>query len=135
MLKIIYARRGTGKTKEMIKMANNDLNDAKGDIVFLDKDNHCMLDLHHDIRYINTQEYGKLTLEYLLGFVGGVMASDYDIEKIYIDGIPGLFNSEEIQEIVEKINKLANDREIKVVMSISGNKSEVPEYLKEYLLG
>ncbi len=135
MLKIIYARRGTGKTKEMIKMANADVNNVKGDIVFLDKDNHCMLDLHHDIRYIDVQEYGKLTLEYLLGFVGGVMASDYDIEKIYIDGIPGLFSNEELEVIVKRINKLANEREIKVVMSVSGDKSDVPEFLKEYILG
>ena len=133
MLKIIYAKRGTGKTKEMIGMANADIGNAKGDIVFLDKDNHCMLDLHHDVRYINTQEYRKLSLDYFLGFFGGVMASDYDIEKIYVDGIAGLFENDELEVIVQEIVKLAEKEQVAVVMSVSGNKNEIPEFIKEYL--
>jgi len=134
MLKIIYAKRGTGKTKEMIKRANADVGNLKGDIVFLDKDNHCMLDLHHDVRYINAQEHGKISLDYFLGFLGGVMASNYDIEKIYIDGIPGLFGNDELETIVKHIYKLAEKENIKVVMSVSGNKNDIPEFIKEYIL-
>lgn len=134
MLKIIYSKRGTGKTKKMIDRANSDVGKVKGDIVFLDKDNHCMLDLHHDIRYINAQEFGKLTREYFLGFLGGVMASDYDIEKIYIDGIPSLFTLAELEKIIKNVLKLAKQSDIEVIMSISGSKKETPEYIKEYLV-
>ena len=34
MLKVIYSRRGTGKTKEMIRLANADVENVNGDIVF-----------------------------------------------------------------------------------------------------
>jgi hypothetical protein len=134
MLKVIYARRGTGKTKEMIKMANADVGNVKGDIVFLDKDNHCMLDLHHDIRYINTQEYRKVSLEYFMGFIGGVMASDYDIEKMYIDGVPGLLSEEDLAIAVQNINKLAGSNNVEVIMSLSGKKDEMPECIKEFVV-
>jgi hypothetical protein len=134
MLKVIYARRGTGKTKEMIKMANADVGNVKGDIVFLDKDNHCMLDLKHDIRYINTQEYHKVSLEYFMGFIGGVMASDYDIEKMYIDGVPGLLSDEELKIAVESIVDLAKNNNVQVIMSLSGKKDEMPDFIKEYVV-
>ena len=133
MLKIIYSKRGTGKTKMMIDNANADVGNVKGDIVFLDKDNHCMLDLKHDIRYFNAQEFGKLTKEYFLGFFGGVLASDYDIEKIYIDGIPSLFNHDELECVIEKVSALAKQNNIEVIMSVSGGKKEMPEYIEEYL--
>ena len=133
MLKIIYAKRGSGKTKEMIKMANTDVENLKGNIVFLDKDNHCMLDLHHNVRYINAKEYGKLTLDYFLGFFGGVMASNYDIEKVYIDGIAGLLNDEELKIAIGYIARLAEKGGVKVVMTVSGNKEDMPEYVKEFV--
>lgn len=134
MLKIIYSKRGSGKTKRMIARANSDIQTANGDIVFIDRDNHCMLDLHHSIRYMNAQEYGELTVDYMLGFVSGVMASDYDIEKIYIDGVAGLFEIAELEVIVERISKLANKYNINVIISISGNKSDTPSFIKEYIL-
>ena len=133
MLKIIYAKRGSGKTKEMIKMANADVENLKGNVVFLDKDNHCMLDLHHDIRYINAKEYGKLSLDYFMGFFGGVMASNYDIQKIYIDGIAGLLDGSELKTAVEYVAKLAEKGGVDVIMSLSGNKDEMPDFVKEYV--
>ena len=81
-----------------------------------------MLDLHHDVRYINTQENGKITLEYFLGFLNGVIASDYDIEKIYIDGIPGLLNLEELEKVVENVISISEKESIDVVMSVSETK-------------
>ncbi len=134
MLKVLYSRRGTGKTKEMIKKANADVGTIKGDVVFLDKDNHCMLDLKHDIRYIDTQQYRKLSLEYFLGFIGGVMASDYDIEKMYIDGVPGLLSDEDLEAAVKYIGELAKNNNVEVMMSVSGKKDEMPEFIKEYVV-
>ena len=133
MLKIIYAKRGSGKTKEMIRRANTDVDNLKGNIVFLDKDSHCMLDLHHDVRYINTKEYGDITLEYILGFFGGVMASNYDIEKVYIDGIASLFEEDELKTLVETIAKVANKVQVQVTMTVSGSKNEMPEFIKQYV--
>lgn len=134
MLKIIYGRRGSGKTKKMIDRANSDIKNIKGDLIFIDKDNHCMLDLHHDIRYINAQEYGNLTQEYFLGFVCGVMASDYDIEKIYIDGIAGLFNIKSLEKTVDEMSSLANKYNVNVIMSISGSKKEIPSFIEKYII-
>ncbi len=133
MLKVLYSRRGTGKTKEMIKKANSDIGTVKGDVVFLDKDDHCKFDLHHDVRYIDTQQYRKLSLEYFMGFIGGVMASDYDIEKMYIDGVPGLLSEEDLRTAVKNIGELAKNNNVEVMMSISGKKEEMPDFIKEYI--
>jgi hypothetical protein len=134
MLKIIYGKRGSGKTKKMIDWANNDLKNTNGIIVFIDKDNHCMLDLNHDIRYINAKEYGEVTQESFLGFICGVMASNYDIQKIYIDGIPGLLDMDSLETVIDKISKLAIKHKVQVIISISGKKGDIPELAQKYIV-
>ncbi len=134
MLNIIYGKRGSGKTKKMINKANADVENRKGDLVFIDKDNHCMLDLHHSIRYINAQEYGKLTQDSFLGFVCGVMASDYDIEKIYIDGIAGLFKISSLEIIIKKISNMAEKYNVQVNMYVSGNRNNIPDCIEQHII-
>ena len=134
MLKIIYGKRGSGKTKTMLERANSEVSDKKGKLVFIDKDNHCMLDLHHDIRYMNALEYGEPAKDYFLGFLCGVIASDYDIEKVFIDGIPSLINENELEDFIIKTSEIAKNHEVEILIAISGTKESMPKYIKEYLL-
>ncbi len=134
MLKIIYGKRGSGNTKRMLEIANSDVATKKGDLVYIDKDNHCMLNLHHDIRYMNALEYVEKTQDYFLGFICGVIASDYDIEKIYIDGVSGVFKGNELENFVKETSQIAIKNEVQIIMAISGDKAEVPEHIKEYLI-
>jgi hypothetical protein len=62
------------------------------------------------------------------------MASNYDIDKIYIDGIPGLFDVDSLETIIDRIAKLAEKHNVQVIMSISGKKSDIPEFVKGYVI-
>ena len=134
MLKIIYGKRGSGKTKTLLERANSDVSNKKGDLVFIDKDKHCMLNLHHDIRYMDALEYGKITKEYFLGFLCGVIASDYDIEKIYIDGIPGMFEINALEELIQKTAQIAQKHDVEIIMAISEINEDMPEFIKEFVV-
>jgi len=136
MLEVIYGKRGSGKTKTLITAANAALKDCSGDVVYIDDDNRCILDLNHGIRFMNAKEYDIMTTTGLRGFICGVLASDYDIKEIFIDGFPkivGCEKPEELEETVKKIDEVGKKHNIKITISISGEQGMEPDFIKEYL--
>ena len=134
MLEVIYGKRGSGKTKLLIGKANAALKDCTGDIVYIDDDNRCILNLNHEIRFMNANEYDIMTTTGLRGFICGVLASDYDIKEIFIDGFPkivGCKSAEELEETVAKINEIGKKHNVKITASVSGEKGNEPEFIKE----
>lgn len=137
MLEVIYGKRGSGKTKKLIEIANSSVKQCSGDVVYIDDDNRCILDLNHKIRFMNAAEYDILSTVGLRGFICGVLASDYDIKEVYIDGFPKIVRCESAQDLgetIEKINGIATKNNIRVVVSISGEKGKEPDFIKEYLI-
>ena len=63
MIQVIHGKKGSGKTKRIIDMANDAIKDPHGDIVFVDDDNRYMFDLRHEIRFVNAGEFGMLGQE------------------------------------------------------------------------
>ncbi len=60
MIQVIAGKKGSGKTKRIIDMANVASRDSKHDIVFIDDDARYMYDLRHEVRFINAGEYGRV---------------------------------------------------------------------------
>ncbi|GAU79445.1 hypothetical protein [Fusibacter sp. 3D3] len=87
MVTLIAGKKGTGKSKEIVKMANDMVAQVKGDAIFIDDDNRAMYDLLHELRFINIKEFPIETGEEFLGFICGLISNNYDIQKIFIDGI------------------------------------------------
>ena len=136
MLEVIYGKRGSGKTKTLIEKANTALKECTGDIVYIDDDNRCILDLNHDIRFMNAKEYDIMTTTGLRGFICGVLASDYDIKEVFIDGFPkivGCKSADELEETIIKVNEIGKKHSVKITASVSGEKGKEPEFLKEYI--
>lgn len=136
MLEIIYGKRGSGKTKKLISQANTSVKDCVGDIVYIDDDNRCMLDLNHTIRFMSTDDYMEFSPCLFVGFLCGVLASDYDIKEVYIDGMPklvGLDDVSKLEDTIDKINTLAQKFNILVKVSISGEIKNMPDFIKPYI--
>ena len=53
MVQIIAGKKGKGKTKYLLDMANNAVKESKGSIVYLDKSSKHMYELSNKIRLIN----------------------------------------------------------------------------------
>ena len=56
-INIIYGEKGSGKTKKMVDSANRSVEEAKGVVVYIDKDNSRIHDLEHTIKLIDASEY------------------------------------------------------------------------------
>lgn len=132
MIRLIYGKKGSGKSKKLLDMANAEVSTAAGNLVYLDDDNRCMYDLQHEIRFINTGDYGIDNIDKLYGFVCGILSGDFDISSIYIDGLKKMVrgHDDELDALLKKFDNLFSD--ISAYIVISGSE-EPPEFLKKYI--
>lgn len=134
MIKLIAGEKGSGKSKNVVKEANNLVEEAKGSFVFIDDDNRIMYELNHKIRFINISEFPVETTSEFLGFVCGLISNNYDIERIYVDGI---FNTESMKEEemvkwFEEVEKLSDTFDVNFIVTLTYDE-QLPEKLKKYI--
>lgn len=134
MVKLIAGLKGTGKSKQVVKTANEHVLNAKGNIIYIDDDNRPMHELDHKIRFIDVSELPICIASEFFGFVSGIIASNYDIEHIYIDGV---FNKVEITEanlaiLFGRFEELSNKYGIDFTITLNVEES-TPESLKKYV--
>jgi len=132
MIQVIYGKKGSGKSKKLLDMANAEVEKATGNIVYLDDNNRCMYDLKHEIRFINTSDYSIDNTDKLYGFVCGILSRDFDISSVYIDGLKKIISKEEnLEKLIKKLDKVFDG--INAYIVISGSE-DAPEYLKKYVI-
>ena len=135
MVKLLIGRKGSGKTKQMIDLANQSLEQRDGSIVFINKDNRLMLDLKYRIRVVCMEEYRHITnIDEYIGFVYGVISSDHDIQVIFIDSILKHADVQinHLEEFLGRLSKISEMYGPDFVVSLSANQEEIGEYIKQY---
>lgn len=135
MIKIIYGAKGTGKTKQLINAANDNVKDAKGLSVFITDNKRCMYDVNRSIRFIDVTDWAVAGEEALCGFVKGVAACNSDHEYIYIDGVSRITGKgiKELAGIFYMLDKIAGENDITVTVTCSCDESELPDFVKRYV--
>ncbi|SHH65731.1 hypothetical protein SAMN02745135_01554 [Caloranaerobacter azorensis DSM 13643] len=136
MVKLVCGKKGTGKTKRLIKMANEDAKGTLGDIVFVDSDVRHMLDLNHKIRYVNAMEFEVKGIEMFHGFLCGLIAEDYDIEKIYIDAVYKIADIDLslLHKYIQRLENLSNKFKVDIILSLNIEGKDIPENIKKYVI-
>lgn len=135
MIKIIYGPKGTGKTKQIIDVANANAQGAKGLSVFITDNKRCMYDLNRTVRFIDTADYQVVGEDSLCGFIKGVAACNNDHEYIYLDGIARITGKplEGLGGIFYMLDKVAGDNDITMYITCSCEESALPDFIKKYL--
>ena len=136
MIQIIHGKKGTGKTKRILDMANQAITDQKGDIVFIDDDNRYMFDLRHEVRFVNAGEYGMVGPEMFLGFICGMIAQNFDVSHIFIDAFLKLVKVDikQTEWFFTRLEDLSEKHNISFVLSISGDDEDMPVYLQKFYI-
>lgn len=136
MIQIIYGKKGSGKTKRIIDMANEAVKAHEGSIVFIDDDNSYMFELRHQIRFINATEYAIKNTDQFLGFLGGILASNYDLSLLFIDGFLRIINEplDQMESFFELLEQYAEKAAVTLVLSVSGPDAEAPDFIKKYVI-
>ena len=137
MVQLILGKKGKGKTKIILDMVNKEVNDAKGNIVYLDKSMGHMYELNNKVRLINVLDYEIANADEFIGFIRGIVSQDHDLEQIYFDSflkIAQLEASDRIEEVVAELDQISDKYGFKIVASVSLDESELPEALKSKVI-
>ncbi len=136
MVKLIIGRKGSGKTKKIVELANAAASQSKGNVIFIEKGNELRFSVSSTIRLIDTAEYKIGNYEEFYGFVAGIMASDYDATEIFVDGTKkiGGDNAELFAEFANKLAAISTEASPDIIMTVSYNEDELPESVKNYIV-
>ncbi|MBQ2117374.1 MAG: twitching motility protein PilT [Lachnospiraceae bacterium] len=133
MVQLIVGKKGKGKTKVILDMVNNEIKNASGSIVYLDKSMDHMYELNNKVRLINVSDYGIANADEFIGFIRGIISQDHDLEQVYFDGflkIACLENSDRIEEVVNKLSDISEKYNFKIIASVSLDESDLSDSLK-----
>ena len=129
MVYLVTGPRGSGKTQQMIDLANEKVKTSNGNVVFIKKSHKDTYTVDFNIRVIRMADYPDvLTLEEFVGFLYGMAAGNHDIEAVFIDSVLKQANItlESLAAFLHKLNKISTENNIDVYLSISADKKDIP---------
>lgn len=134
MIKIISGEKGTGKTKQIIQLANANALTAKGLSVFITDTDRYMHDVSRGIRFINVTEYNVAGEDALCGFMKGVIAGNYDNEYVYLDGIARITGKDlkDLAATFYMLEKISNQSGSVITITCSCAKQDLPDFIAKY---
>lgn len=136
VIKLIVGTKGSGKTKNLVEMINNSVKRSDGHIVLVTKGSDLKFQIDHNIRLIDVNMYNISGPEQFYGFIAGILSSNYDTTEIYIDRTLKICNCDttNLETMLNKIDKLIDERSIDIILSISANKNDLPERTAIYAI-
>ena len=136
MIQVIAGKKGSGKTKRLIDLTNTTARDAEHDVIFLDDDNRYMFDVDHKVRLINAEDYHIHNADMFIGFLCGMLSSNFDIGTVFIDAFLNLCHTDlaDTEGVVSTLAELGTKHNVDFVLSLSADPEELPEHLRQYLI-
>ncbi len=136
MVKLLVGNKGAGKTRALVKMAKEANAASKGVIVFVTTKDKHMLEFPHEVRYVNMMTYKLETLVGIEGFVKGLLAGNFDIEKIFVDRLYTLIDIDDglLEKIVKDLDGISERNNVDFYLTMSKEPNTLSESLKEYQL-
>lgn len=136
MIHVFCNKRGSGKTKALINLANEKVLNAKGHMVYIDDDNRAIHELHRDIRFITTTNLNLSDHESLYGFLCGIVSENYDIDTIFIDGLSNIVkvNVREAEVLFKKLEAFCKNFNLCLYINMNDDIcNELPDTIKKYV--
>ena len=131
MIKLIVGTKGSGKTKTIIDMINNAVTATSGNVVVVEKGMKLTTEISHAARLVDMDEYKVEGGEMLYGFIAGLLAGNYDITDLYIDGILKVLDRDtnKLGVILDEIAAVTGDS-VRAVITVSADPETLPANVK-----
>lgn len=130
MVNLLTGPKGSGKTQQMIELANEKVKTSNGNVVLIKKSHRDTLSLDFDVRAICMADYKDIaTLEEFVGFIYGMVAGNHDIETVFIDGVlkQANININSLSDFLDKLNNISKENNIDFIISVSADKAEIDD--------
>ena len=136
MVKIICGNKGAGKTKRIIAAANDAAVNQEKCVAYLYVNKKYMFELDHKVRFIDTSEYGIKGAYLFLGFINGLVASNFDLNMVCVDGFLKHMDRpiDQLDDLMNRLNELSVNHHIDIYLSISADKSELTPVMKQFVI-
>ena len=135
MVQLIIGLKGSGKTKKLVDVVRDAVNEETGDVVCIEKERKLTFDIPYQARLIDAGVYDIGSYEFLRGLICGVHAGNYDITHFFIDNFYKLVNDkspEALEAFLAWLDKFSEQEKISFVISLSVDASKLPESVLKY---
>ena len=134
MIELITGRKGTGKTKNLIDKINTAVAETNGCLVCVEKGETLRRSISYKVRWVGVEQFDIAGYENFYGFIAGMLAGNYDIKEIFVDGILriGGRDLDELGAMLAKLDTLTGKDTI-VTFTVSADNAELPESVTKYL--
>ena len=135
MVKLLVGHKGSGKTKQMVDMANSSLDSVNGSVVFINKNQRLTCDLKYRIRVVCMEDFQMITnVDEYIGFLYGIISQDHDIEVIFIDSIlkHADIKIENLEDFLARIDAISKEYGMDFVVSLSADRDELVAVIDKY---
>ena len=134
MIKLITGRKGSGKTKTLIDQINTAVAETNGCLVCVEKGETLRRSISYKVRWVGVEQFNISGYEKFYGFIAGMLAGNYDIKEIFIDGILKIGGADfsELGAMLAKLEKLTGNDTL-VTFTVSADNAELPESVTKYL--
>ena len=123
MIKLITGKKGSGKTKILIDQINNAV---KGETL--------RRSISYKVRWCDAEQFAIDSFAAFYGFVAGMLAGNYDIKEIFVDGIFRIAGADfdEFGLMLGKLDKLTGE-DVTVAFTVSADNAELPSSVTKFL--
>ena len=134
MINLITGKKGSGKTKTLIDRIATAVAETNGCLVCVEKGETLRRSISYKVRWVGVEQFDIAGYENFYGFLAGMLAGNYDIKEIFVDGILkiGGADFDELGNMFAKLDKLTG-KDTLVTFTVSADVSELPESVTKYL--
>ena len=137
MVNIILGLKGSGKTKKLVDLVREAVNQETGDVVVIERERKLTFDIPYQARLIDAGSYDIGSYEFLKGIICGVHAGNYDITHFFIDNFYKLVNdrsAEALESFLAWLEKFSEQEKISFIISISADPDTVSDKVRSYAI-
>ena len=128
MVNLLTGPKGSGKTQQMIELANAQVKECNGNVVFIKKTHRDTASVSFDIRTICLDDIPAISnTDAYIGFLYGMSSANHDIECVFIDALlkHADLTMEALPDFIAKLNLISSECDITFYVSVSGEAADV----------
>ena len=134
MVNLLTGQKGSGKTQQMIELANQKVKECDGNVIFIKNSHNDTYSLSFDIRAVCMADYPSIrNVDDYTGFIYGMLSANSDIQVIFIDGIlkQSDIAVENIARLVDRLSNISTKHGVDFYMSVSADKAALADVITE----
>ena len=133
MVSLIIGNKGSGKTKRLIALINEAVENTKGTVVCIEKSPLLTYEVTHKARLIETERFDIEGCDAFYGMVCGVIAQDNDLTDVFVDATFKIVGRDydAFAALINKICKVSDEANVNFVFTVSEDQDKLPAALFE----